>query len=89
MGTGDLTTGPKRPARETDHSPSSSAKVKNVCSFTSNFPIHLHGVVLTNIPTPEGRQISKFNQVCHLYINAVSRELNDFQEADIATKKKY
>jgi hypothetical protein len=32
---------------ETDHSPPSSAEVKNVWSYTSIPPIHIHGVVLS------------------------------------------
>jgi hypothetical protein len=37
----------KRPGREADHSPSSSAEIKNVWSYTSTLPILLHGVVLS------------------------------------------
>jgi len=37
----------KRPWREADHSPPSSAEVKNVWIYTSLPPIRLHGVVLT------------------------------------------
>jgi len=40
-----LTTGVKRPRREADHSPPSSAEVKNERSYTSTYPIILHGVV--------------------------------------------
>jgi hypothetical protein len=36
----------KRPKRETDHSPPSSAEVKNAWNYTSTLPIRLHGVVL-------------------------------------------
>jgi hypothetical protein len=36
----------KRPEREADHSPPSSAKVKNAWSYTSTHHIRLHGVVL-------------------------------------------
>jgi hypothetical protein len=36
----------RRPGRETDHSPPSSAEVKNAWSYTSTSPIRLHGVVL-------------------------------------------
>jgi hypothetical protein len=43
---GDLSLGVKRPRRETDHSPPSSAKVKSVWSYTSTPPLHLQGVVL-------------------------------------------
>jgi hypothetical protein len=39
--------GLKRPGREADHSPPSSAKVKNAWSYTSIPPIRLHGVVLS------------------------------------------
>jgi hypothetical protein len=39
--------GVKRPGREADHSPPSSAEVKNAWSCTSIPPIHLHGVVLS------------------------------------------
>jgi hypothetical protein len=39
--------GVKRSESETDHSPPSSAKVKNEWSYTSTPPIRLHGVVLS------------------------------------------
>jgi hypothetical protein len=42
-----LSLGVKRPGREADHSPPSSAKVKNAWSYTSTPPIRLHGVVLS------------------------------------------
>jgi hypothetical protein len=42
-----LSLGVKRPGRETDHSPLSSAEVKNAWSYTSTPPIRLHGVVLS------------------------------------------
>jgi hypothetical protein len=44
---GDFFLGVKRPGRETDHSPPSSAEVKNAWSYTSTPPIRLHGVVLS------------------------------------------
>jgi hypothetical protein len=37
----------KRPGREADHSPPSSAEVKNAWSYSSTPPIRLHGVVLS------------------------------------------
>jgi hypothetical protein len=43
---GALSLGVKRPRREADHSPPSSAEVKNAWSYTSTPPIRLHGVVL-------------------------------------------
>jgi hypothetical protein len=43
---GVLSLGVKRPGSEADHSPPSSAEVKNAWSHTSTPPIHLHGVVL-------------------------------------------
>jgi hypothetical protein len=43
---GALSLGVKRPGREADHSPPSSAEVKNVWSYTSTPPIRLHGMVL-------------------------------------------
>jgi hypothetical protein len=39
--------GVKRPGREADHSPPTSAEVKNVLSYTSTPPIRLHGLVLS------------------------------------------
>jgi hypothetical protein len=42
---GSLSLGLKRPRREADHSPPSSAKL--VCSYTSTPPIRLHGVVFS------------------------------------------
>jgi hypothetical protein len=44
---GALSLGVKRPGREADHSPPSSAEVKNAWSYTSTLPIRLHGVVLS------------------------------------------
>jgi hypothetical protein len=44
---GALSLGLKRPGREADHSPPSSAEVKNAWSYTSTPPICLHGVVLS------------------------------------------
>jgi hypothetical protein len=43
---GALSLGIKRPGREADHSPPSSAEV-NEWSYTSTPPIRLHGVVLS------------------------------------------
>jgi hypothetical protein len=40
------TPGVKQLGCEADHSPPPSAKMKNVWSYTSTPPIHLHGVVL-------------------------------------------
>jgi hypothetical protein len=47
MGTGGSFTGDKVPGREADHSPPSSAEVKNAWSYTSTPLIRLHGVVLS------------------------------------------
>jgi hypothetical protein len=44
---GALSLGVKLPGREADHSPSSSAEVKNAWSYTSTPPMRLHGVVLS------------------------------------------
>jgi hypothetical protein len=44
---GSLTLGVKLPGREADHSPSSSAEVKNAFSHTSTPPVRLHVVVLS------------------------------------------
>ena len=44
MGTGVLPRGLKRPGREFDHLPPSSAEVKNEWSFDSSPPIRLHDV---------------------------------------------
>jgi hypothetical protein len=43
---GTLSLGVKRPGREADQSPPSSAEVKNAWSYISTPPIHLHGVVI-------------------------------------------
>jgi hypothetical protein len=37
----------RQPKRDADHSPPSSAEVKNAWSYTSTPPIRLHGVVLS------------------------------------------
>jgi hypothetical protein len=42
-----LSVGVKRPGREADHSPPSSAEVKNAWSYTCTPQIHLHGMVLS------------------------------------------
>jgi hypothetical protein len=47
MGTRDSFLGVKRPGRESDYSPASSAEVKNAWGYTSISPIRLHGVVLS------------------------------------------
>jgi hypothetical protein len=47
MDTRGLSLGVKRPGREADHSPTSSAEVKNAWSCTSTPPVRLHGVVLS------------------------------------------
>jgi hypothetical protein len=39
--------GVRRPRREADYSPPSSAEVKNAGSYTSTLPVRLHGVVLS------------------------------------------
>jgi hypothetical protein len=44
---GILSLGVKRPGREADHSPPSSAEVKNAWSYTSAPPIRLHSAVLS------------------------------------------
>jgi hypothetical protein len=43
---GALSLGVKRPEREADYSPPTSANVRNVRSYTSTSPIRLHDVVL-------------------------------------------
>jgi hypothetical protein len=47
MGTRVLSLRVKRPGREADHSPPSSAEVKNAWSYTFTPPLRLHGVVLS------------------------------------------
>jgi hypothetical protein len=42
-----LIPGLKRPGREADHTPPSSAEVKNAWSYTSAPPLRPHGVVLS------------------------------------------
>jgi hypothetical protein len=44
---GALSLGVKRPVPEADHSPPSSAEVKNAWSYTSTPPILLHGMVIS------------------------------------------
>jgi len=45
MGTGGSFLGVKRPWRKADHSPPSSAEVKNAWGYTYITPVRLHGVV--------------------------------------------
>jgi hypothetical protein len=47
MDTGGYRAGVKRPRREADNSPPSSAEVKNAWSCNSALPIRLHGVMLS------------------------------------------
>jgi len=42
-----LSLGIKLPGLEFDHSPPSSAEVKNAWSYASNIPVRFHGVVLS------------------------------------------
>jgi hypothetical protein len=44
---GAFSLGVKRPGHEADHSPPSSAEVKNAWNYTSTPPIRLYGVVLS------------------------------------------
>jgi hypothetical protein len=44
---GALFWGVKQLRHEADHSPPSNAKVKNVWSYTSTPPIHIHGMVFS------------------------------------------
>jgi hypothetical protein len=44
---GALSLGVKRPGREVDHSPPSSAGSKNEWLYTSTPPVRLHGVMLS------------------------------------------
>jgi len=44
---GAISLGVKPPGSEADHSPPSSAEVKNAWSYTSTSPIRFHGVVLS------------------------------------------
>jgi len=44
---GALSLGVKRPGREADHSPPSSAEVKEQVEINLHSPIRLHGVVLS------------------------------------------
>jgi hypothetical protein len=47
VGTSSFTLGVKRPGREADHSPPSSAEVKECMELYLHFPIRFHGVVLS------------------------------------------
>jgi len=47
VGTETLSLGVNRTRREPDHSPQSSAEVKNTWRYTSIPPIRLHGVALS------------------------------------------
>jgi hypothetical protein len=44
---GAVSLGIKRPGCEADHTPPSSAEVKNAWSYTSTLPVRLHGVVIS------------------------------------------
>jgi hypothetical protein len=50
MGTGALSQRVKRPGREADHTPPTSAEVKNVDLYIRS-PIRLHGIVLNYLST--------------------------------------
>jgi hypothetical protein len=47
IGTGDLLLGVKQPGHEADHSPPSSAEVKECVELYLHSPIRIHGVVLS------------------------------------------
>jgi hypothetical protein len=47
---GALSPGVRRPGREVDHSPPTSAEIKKMWIYTST-PIHLHGIVLNYLRT--------------------------------------
>jgi hypothetical protein len=67
---GALSLAVKRPGCEADHSPPSTAKVKNAWSYTSTPPIHLHGVVLSK---EQGHlyllTFTLFTHILHLYFS--------------------
>jgi hypothetical protein len=65
---GALSLGLKRPVREADHSPPSSAEVNNAWSYTSTPPIRLHGVVLI--------YISEWYNITSLWSQYAGSELN-------------
>lgn len=48
-----LSQGVKQQWHEADHSPHTSAKVKNDWSYTSPPTVYLHGVDKDNLPLPE------------------------------------
>jgi hypothetical protein len=58
---GALSLGVKRPGRETDHSPPSSAEVRNAWSYTSTHPIRLYGVVLSK------KHRDNFTFICNIF----------------------
>jgi hypothetical protein len=51
MGTGGSFPGVKRPGREANHSPATSAEVKKNVDLYIHYPIRLHGVVLNQLST--------------------------------------
>jgi hypothetical protein len=63
---GTLSLAVKRPGREADHSPPSSAEVENVWSYTSTPPIRLKGVVLSYIEA-QGQLTFTFTKEVHSF----------------------
>jgi hypothetical protein len=54
----------RQPERESNHQPSSSAKVKNAWSYTSTLPIRLHGVM--RIESVDNLRNTKTSSTCAL-----------------------
>jgi hypothetical protein len=65
-GTGDLSLGVKRPGREADHSPPSSAEVKNAWNCTSTPPIRL---LRRHNPHLEVLFINSLTSLCFFFLN--------------------
>jgi hypothetical protein len=72
--------GVKRPGREADHSPPSSAEVKNAWHYTSTTPIRLHSVVLSPKKKKKAQgqlhlQLLLSAPLCVLYVPPISSSL--------------
>jgi hypothetical protein len=68
--------GGKRPGREADHSPPSSAEVKNAWSYTSTPPIRLNGVVLTLTQEVTILPLPRLDAVCPKQNGNYSKRFN-------------
>jgi hypothetical protein len=78
-----LSSGVKRPGRETDHSPPASAEVKQMRIYTSTRHIRVHGVVLNWLSTGT-YNAKKWQKTCISTLQLLSSTLTETMGCELA-----